>query len=748
MKKTLFTLLMLCCMTAAVKAQGQTIVQHYHKKLSSTELTPESSPEDAIAFFVKSSGGNCSLVPGMTPKYYGQGTDDYGNVHTKYYLENDRGQMTYYQIFLHFRPDGTLYYINGVLPLLDLSAPAKSMIARMKIPAERASLIAMGNTTSEVSQTVVTYKGEPRHAYMVKDPGSLKDVYVDVYSGEVLYTIPHVLSFSPWSDVHGTNVNVQGNTMFNGMQQMDVMQTTDGYILRDPVRNIITVDATGKYKDLPKEEFPEPVNQLLMLASSSDDFVYNDEQLQTSQYAAAIRSIILKYTPNDPAVGMPSSTSIRAYYSDDDDNPLGEIFTTNNATWTKNAAGEYECKVCLPEPVSVDLLHTHHIVEFNIDNIGYTLHDVMIASEDSYLTYEDDDGSSLEFMFDIVADAMQPALDIHWSIQKAYDMYDTYFGVKGSDGKGSQLVNIVNPSNNVPFIDDNGLPFNACALNGALPDPYNNDTFYMFYGMGGVIADYKPLVELPIIAHEYTHTVTAGSGGGLMPQNEPGALNEATADCMAMVVEDFALGQPSWTIGRHTSIFSANMRDMKDPWYSGCVDGKIDERRAQPKYYGGRYWLDYNADPKTDNGGVHMNDGVFNYLFYLLCEGAYSITNEVGQTHTIEPLGMDAMKDIVFHSMMFYNSALCDYAEIADNLMIAVEDIVQQDESLTKKFQERMSVAYQHVGMKTSFDPTGITTVASDIKSPYSGTYNLYGMPVDSSYKGVVIKNGKKVLVK
>lgn len=739
--------MLLLTVTATVNAQREIIVQHYHKKVNSTELAPDCSPEDAVAFFVKSSGGNCSLVPGMTPKYYGQGTDDYGNVHTKYYLENERGQETYYQIFLHFHPDGTLYYINGVLPLVDLSASAKSMIARKKISAERASLIAMGNTTSEVSQTVVTYKGEPRYAYMVKNPGSLKDVYVDAYSGEVLYTISHVVSFSPWSDVQGTNVKVQGNTMYNGMQLIDVMQTADGYILRDPVRNIITINATDKYKDLPSEEFPEPVGQLLTLTEGSDDFVYNDEQLHTSQYATAVRSISLRYTPADPAEGMPSSTSIRAYYSDDDDKSLGEIFNIDNVTWTEKAAGEYEGVVNLPEPVSVDMLHTHHIVEFWIDGIGYALHDIMNAGEDTFITYEDD-GLSLGFLFDVAVDAMQPALDIHWSIQKAYDMYDTYFGVKGSDGKGCQLINIVNPSNNVPFIDDNSLPYNACALTVALPDPYNNDTFYMFYGMGGVRADYKPLVELPIIAHEYTHTVTGGSGSGLMHQNESGALDEATADCMAMVTEDFALGQPSWMMGRHTSIFSANLRDMKDPWYSGCVDGKIDERKAQPKYYGGRYWFDYKADPKTDNGGVHMNNGVFNYLFYLLCEGAYSITNEVGQTHTIEPLGMDAMKDIVFQSMVFYNSAQCDYAEIADNLMIAVEDIVQQDESLTKKFQEKMAVAYQHVGMKTSFDPTGITTVASDIKSPYSGTYNLYGMPVDGSYKGVVIKNGRKVVVK
>lgn len=748
MKKTFLSVILLL-MAMAAEAQRE-FVQHYHNKVNSTELIPGSSPEEVVDFFIKSTGRNCSLFSGMTPKYYGQGTDDYGNVHTKYYLENDRGRETYYQIFLHFHPDGTLYYINGVLPLVDLDSPAESKIARKKIPAERASLIAMGNTTSEVSQTVVTYKGEPRYAYMVKNPGSLQDVYVDVYSGEVLYTIPHFLSFSPWSDVHGTNATVLANTMYSGMQQLDVMQTADGYILRDPVRNIITVNATDMYKDLPQRDFPDFIGQTMMLATGSDDFVFNEQQLQTAQYATAVRSIYLNYEPEDPDEEIPSTTSIRAYYSDQDNNSLEDILYIDNVTWTKSTSEEYECMVNFPEPVSIDLLHTHHTVVIKIGDKEYVETDIIAAGDDYIYKFRTTDGSysGLFYKIDVATDAMQPALDIHWSIQKAYDMYDTYFGVKGSDGEGCQLVNIVNPSNKVPFIDDNSLPYNACALLGALPDPYDNDTFYMFYGMGGVISDFKPLVELPIIAHEYTHTVTAGCGSGLMPQNESGALHEATADCMAMVTEDFALGQPSWTMGRHTSIFCANMRDMKDPWYSRCVDGKIDEQKAQPKYYGGRFWFDYNADPQKDNGGVHINNGVFNYLFYLLCEGAQNITNEVGQSHTIEAIGMDAMKDIVFHSMVFYNSALCDYAEIADNLMIAVEDIAQQDESRIAKQQEQMHIAYQHVGMTTSFPPAGITTVASDAHSPYSGTYNLYGIPVDDSYRGVVIRNGKKVLVK
>lgn len=748
MTKTLSLLLMLCSIFVQTAKAQRAFQTSYHHKVNRTELTPASSPEEVVDFLVRDNGRDCSLMPGVTPKLFAMGPDKYGNIHAKYYMENDEGQATYYQLYLHFHPDGTLYYINGVLPLIDQSAPAMSKSAGKKIPAEHASLIATGNTTSEVSQTVVNYKDEPRQVYKVKDAGALQDVYVDVYSGEILYTIPHLLSFAPWSDVQGTNVKVQGNTMFYGMQSMDVMQTASGYILRDPVRNIITVDATDKYKDLPEKDIPGEAEQVMMLATGSDDFFFNEEQLQTAQYATAVRSIYLKCIPTDPAKGMPSSTSIRAYYSDVDHNSLGEIFNVNNATWTETDLGVYECMVSFPEPVSIDLLHTHHTVEITIDGEKYVDTDIIAAGDDGLyqIRTPDDSPITLRYRIDVATDAMQPALDIHWGVQKAYDMYDTYFGVKGSDGEGCQLVNIVNPTNNFPLIGNTYFPYNACALNVPLPDPYNNKTFYMLYGMGGVIADIKPNVELPIIAHEYTHTITAGCGGGLMPQNEPGALNESTADCMAMVVEDFALGKPSWKNGGQISIYNANMRDLKDPWYSGSADGKINEESAQPKYYNGRYWFDYNADPKTDNGGMHKNNGVFNYLFYLLCEGANNITNEVGQTHTIEAIGMEAMKDILFHSMVFYNSSMCNYTEIADNLMVAIEDIAQQDNAAIAKLQETMAIAFEHVGMNTSFSPTGITNVSPDTKSPYSGTYNLYGMPVDDNYKGIVIKNGKKMI--
>lgn len=746
MKKTFLSIIALLLGMSANAQQG--FLLSIHNEVNDAQLTPDSSPEDVTDYIIKGSGNNIMLIPGSSLAALSKKTDAFGNIHVGYGMVYD-GKMSIYQAFLHFRPDGTPYYINGKLPLLDMDAPAEgpeSAKGRTQITAERASLIAIGNTAGEVAKTIVTYKNKPRVAYKVTEPGALQEVYVDVYTGEVLHTISHILSFAPWSDVHGTNVNVLANTMYVGMQPIDAMQTADGYILRDPVRNIITLNASDKFKDY-AEEFPDEISQIIMLSAAAEEFVYDEPQLQNAEYATVVRSLLLRYTPKEGEEGAPASTTIHAYYADADKNPIGDILNIDNVKWTEQAAGVYECELVFPEPVSVNLLHDNHIVEFTIDGKVYTRTNVLTVSECTLRDVKDADGTpiGMKFNFDVAANPMQPALDIHWSIQKTYDMYDTYFGIKGSDGEGCQLINLVNPSNNIPLFAGSGYPENASAVNFPLVDAYNNKTFYMFYGMGSVEGNMKPLVELPIIAHEFTHTITAGCGNSLITLEEPGALNEATADCMAMVAEDFAFGQPSWKFGANTSLFSGNIRDLKDPWYSGNANGSISEKNAQPKYYGGRYWHDYIADPKKDNGGVHINNGVFNYMFYLLCEGAQSITNEVGETHTIEAIGMDTMKDILLHSMLYYNCTICDYAEIADNLMIAAADLAPKHEGKTEKLQEQMAIAYQHVGMTTTITPTGIATVAIDAKSPYAGTYNLYGAPVDSSYKGVVIKNGKKI---
>ena len=46
----------------------------------------------------------------------------------------------------------------------------------------------------------------------------------------------------------------------------------------------------------------------------------------------------------------------------------------------------------------------------------------------------------------------------------------------------------------------------------------------------------------------------------------------------------------------------------------------------------------------------------------------------------------------------------------------------------------------------TSSTPVGIDTVKSDNSD--GPAYNLMGVPVDAGYRGIVIKNGKKIVIK
>ena len=44
--------------------------------------------------------------------------------------------------------------------------------------------------------------------------------------------------------------------------------------------------------------------------------------------------------------------------------------------------------------------------------------------------------------------------------------------------------------------------------------------------------------------------------------------------------------------------------------------------------------------------------------------------------------------------------------------------------------------------------PTGVTTVESDDEEESASLYNLSGMPVDKSYKGIIVSKDRKYLAK
>ncbi|MBU2958141.1 M4 family metallopeptidase [Paracoccus sp. 1_MG-2023] len=163
-------------------------------------------------------------------------------------------------------------------------------------------------------------------------------------------------------------------------------------------------------------------------------------------------------------------------------------------------------------------------------------------------------------------------------------------------------------------LDGQGMPLVATVRHRR---DYNNAFWngeQMAYGTGdGKI--FQTFLELSVVAHEMTHGVIQHSGG-LIYENQSGALNESVADVFGALALQRARRQmpheADWLIGRGIlgpNIAGAALRSMKAPGtaYSDDLLGQD----PQP------WHMDGFISTTDDNGGVHVNSGIPNHAFYL-----------------------------------------------------------------------------------------------------------------------------------
>ena len=187
-------------------------------------------------------------------------------------------------------------------------------------------------------------------------------------------------------------------------------------------------------------------------------------------------------------------------------------------------------------------------------------------------------------------------VDIHFNTLKYLEFLNEKFGIAG-----------INNNNVVISLANND--FDNAYWNGS----------YMMYGNGK--DQFYPLVSADVVAHELTHGLISATAD-LEYKGESGALNESFADIFATTyefwlyekfnknknLEDDILGDPDWFIGEDLTKESNFLRNMLNP-----LEGN------QPKEYKGDKWFPTHSP--ADNGGVHINSGVPNYLYYLICSG-------------------------------------------------------------------------------------------------------------------------------
>ena len=122
--------------------------------------------------------------------------------------------------------------------------------------------------------------------------------------------------------------------------------------------------------------------------------------------------------------------------------------------------------------------------------------------------------------------------------------------------------------------------------------------------------------SLDVVAHELAHGVVQFTAN-LEYNGQSGALNEHFADVFGSAITQYANGQTAddadWLIGDEImgpELYGEALRSMRSPGtaYDNPLLGKDPQPGHMRDYYGG----------KEDNGGVHINSGIFNRVFYLV----------------------------------------------------------------------------------------------------------------------------------
>ena len=78
--------------------------------------------------------------------------------------------------------------------------------------------------------------------------------------------------------------------------------------------------------------------------------------------------------------------------------------------------------------------------------------------------------------------------------------------------------------------------------------------------------------------------------------------------------------------------------------------------KSHPDTYLGNFWYTLTGD----NGGVHTNSGVQNFMYYLLVSGGTG-TNDTGTPYQVTGIGFDKARRIAYHTLTNYLTSTSGY---------------------------------------------------------------------------------------
>lgn len=217
----------------------------------------------------------------------------------------------------------------------------------------------------------------------------------------------------------------------------------------------------------------------------------------------------------------------------------------------------------------------------------------------------------------------------------AFDFFHKVFGRNSIDGKGGPLIGIVNFGFFYPnatwSMDRANMQHVLVFGNGWDNDPWKEGApTKTWAGMfGGFVG------SLEVVVHEMTHGITQ-THVELLPEYEPGALEEHLADVFGVMAEQWhkkqTVEEADWLIGEDCVLPERKgfaLRSFINP--GTAYDFTADDFSKDNFNFRG-----FAKDPqiahwpisitREDRGGVHINSGIPNKAFYLLAKklGGYS----------------------------------------------------------------------------------------------------------------------------
>lgn len=331
--------------------------------------------------------------------------------------------------------------------------------------------------------------------------------------------------------------------------------------------------------------------------------------------------------------------------------------------------------------------------------------------------FEDDDND----WNNVNANQDEVATDAFWAMEEFYDMLNDTFNRNSIDNNGEELIGFVHFGSNYSNASWNGF-------NISLGDGGNGTS---------------PYTSVDVIGHELTHGLTHRTSN-LIYQRESGGLNEAFSDIMGQALEYYAKPEDfNWKMGNEFEDDNSGIRDMENP-----------KDHFQPDTYEGEFWItaDESCQPSQQNDrcGVHINSGVANYWYYLLCEGGTGI-NDNEDNYQVDSIGLVKATQVAYRTFTNYLSEFDGYHETVQFSLQACIDIFGKDSPEYIAIQN----AWHAVGLGNRYGATPNAKLDFNERSfcvlPSTFTVQNKTIGADSSYwdfgagEGLLLNNDSEI---